>query len=490
MNKYFYLAALLSFFVQTMFGQNVLIKGNAKTYAGDILQWKTYTDQITFNEKILDECKVDNNGNFEFKINIEKPIVSFIHLNVFKGILYIEPDKKYQIVLPKKQKKSKADELNPFFKESEFFIRCLQTDSSYLNAQIKKFDKLLDYYMTESFKQFKGKVQKTVVDSIIRKIDQNFEHTDNDFFNDYKEYSYAAYRLIAYERNKEKFISQYFSHRQILYDNPAYMDLFNRIFNNYLKVLYASPKGKAIPYNLIKLKSLSGLKACLDSFPYLQNDSLKELVLLKSLYDNFYKDDFPKSSILFMLDSIQQATQIPEIQNIAQNITKKLTTLLIGYPAPDFKLKNSKGKLLSLKDYKGDFVYLNFCTPESYSCQKDFKTLQQLYMQQYEKLKIVSICVCNSYEEMKKLVKENKYKWDFLYYNKNNELLQKYNVRVYPSYYMINPEGKLVMLPAFPPADLSFEARYFDALKSWKRELLRREQEKKKQQGLGTHPQK
>ncbi|MCF6243304.1 MAG: hypothetical protein L3J74_18450, partial [Bacteroidales bacterium] len=62
----------------------------------------------------------------------------------------------------------------------------------------------------------------------------------------------------------------------------------------------------------------------------------------------------------------------------------------------------------------------------------------------------------------------------------------KYNVRVYPSYYLINPEGKLIMLPAFPPGEASFEARYFDALKSWKRELLRREQEKKKQQGLGN----
>ena len=475
------------FFVQTLFGQNVIISGNAKTYAGDVLLWKTYTDQITFDEKVLAKSKVSADGNFRFEISISEPIISFIHLNVFKGILYIEPGKNYQIILPKKQEKSKADALNPFFKESEFFIRCI-ADSNYLNTKIKKFDKLLDKYISESFKQFKGKVQKPVVDSIIGEVEKQTGESSDVFFNNYKKYSYASYRLIAYERNKEKFISKYFTNKKILFNNPAYMDLFNRVFNNHLKTLYRNPKGKAIPYNLIKLKSLSGLKACLDSFPYLHNDTLKDLVIIKSLYDNFYKDDFPQESILFMIDSVRYATEVPEIANIAQNVTKKLTTLLLDYPAPDFQLKNKKGKTISLKDFKGKFVYLNFCTPESYSCQKDFRLLQQLQLQQYELLEIVTVCICDNYETMKKLLKENKYKWTFLYYDKNIELLKKYNVRVYPSYYMINPEGKLIMQPAFPPGEASFEARYFDALKSWKRELLRREQEKKKkQQEQGSH---
>lgn len=487
MKKLLFSFFILIFFVQAILGQKVTISGNAKTYAGDILQWRTYTDQITFNEKVLNKCKVDSEGNFRFEFTIDEPIISFIHLNVFKGILYLQPGKSYRIVLPEKQNKSKADELNPFFKEMEFFIRCVQINNNDLNVKIKRFDKLLDNSMAKSFKQFKGQVGKNVVDSIVRMIEKEFYADQNKYFNQYRQYSYAAFSLAAYERSKEKFIDNYFSNKKILWNNPAYMDLFNRVFNNYLKTLYRNPKGKAIPYNLIKLKSLTGLKSCLDSFPYLHNDTLKELIILKSLYDNFYKNDFPQSSILFMIDSVKYATDVPEIKNIAENIHEKLTTLLLNYPAPDFKLKNSKGKLMSLNNFKGNFVYLNFCTPNSYSCQKDFRTLQRLFLQQYEKLKIVTVCVCDSYNDMKKLVKENKYHWEFLYFDKNNELLQKYNVRVYPSYYLINPEGKLVMLPAFPPGDASFEARYFDTLKSWKRELLRREQEKKKQQSLGNH---
>ena len=471
-------------FINIVNAQNVIITGNAKTYAGDELVWKTYSDQITFTEKQLGVCKVNNNGDFKFSINIKRTNISFIHLSVFKGVLYLEPEKSYHIVLPEKVTKLPEDELNPFFEETEFFVRCINSDTTDLNYLIKKFDKLYSIYLNKTFNQFKGKVGKPVIDSIVELIEKEFPKNKNQYFNNYKEYNYAAMRLIAYERNKKRFLNQNFANKEILYNNPAYMDLFNRVFANHLSVLYREPKGKIIPYNLIKQKSLSSLKSTLDSFPYLTNDTLQDMVILKSLFDNFYKEDFPRSSILFMLDSIELVTNVEEIKTTAKNINNKLTTLLAGFSAPNFELKDVKGNLVSLENFKDKFVYLNFCNPASYSCQKDFKILQQLNLQQYELFNIVTICVCDNHEEMKQLVKDNKFNWTFLYYEKNDQLLKDYNVRVYPSYYLINPEGKLIMSPAFPPTENSFEARYFDTLKSWKKELQRRKAEKKKK-GLG-----
>ena len=471
-------------FANIINAQNVIITGNAKTYSGDKLYWKTYSDQIIFTEKQLGECVVDNNGDFKFELNIDKTCVSFIHLNVFKGILYLEPGKTYNVILPKKVNKLPADELNPFFEEIEFFVKCTNTDSTDLNNRIKIFDKLYDLGMAKSLKHFKGRVSKLVIDSIEQQIENEFTDCKNQYFNNYREYNYAALRLIAYERNKKRFLSQYFSNKEILFNNPAYMDLFNRVFNNHLSVLYRKAKGRLIPYNLIKQKSLSSLKSTLDSFPYLTNDSLQDMVILKSLSDNFYKNDFPQESILFMIDSIELSTDVAEIKTAAKNIKDKLSCLLPGYPAPGFKLSDIKKKLINLEDFRNEFVYLSICNPASYSCQKDFKVLQQLNFQQYELFNIVTICVCNSLEEMQQLVEENKLSWTFLYYEKNKQLLKDYNVRVYPSYYLINPEGKLVMAHAFPPTEASFEARYFDALKSWKRELLKRQKGKKKK-GLG-----
>ena len=468
------------------YAQEVIITGNAKTYAGDELVWKTYSDQITFTEKKLATCKVEKNGNFKFTINIKSTKVSFIHLSVFKGLLYIEPGKSYNIVLPEKVTKLPEDELNPFFEETEFFIRCTKPDTTELNYLIKRYDKLYNFHLTKSFNFFKGSVNKAVIDSIVELIEKKVPYNNNKYFTNYKKYNYAAIRLMAYERNRKHFLNKYFAKKEILFNNTAYMDLFNRVFNNHLSILYKDSKGKLIPYNLIKQKSISSLKSTLDSFTYLTNDTLKEMVILKSLFDNFYKEDFPRKSILFMIDSIEHSTLVKDVKITAKNIKTKLTKLLPNYYAPKFKLRDINGNLVSLDKYKNEFVYLNFCNPASYSCQKDFKTLQQLNIQKYELFNIVTICVCNSFDEMKYLVEKNNFNWTFLYYEKDNDLLKDYKIRVYPSYYLINPEGKLIMSPAFPPTEASFEARYFDTLKAWKIELERRKAEKKKK-GLGNN---
>jgi len=468
-------------FLNLIEAQQVTIKGNAKSYAGDELIWKCYDDQITFEEKALSKAIVDKNGDFTFKIEINETILSFIHLNVFKGILYIEPGKEYEIILPQKINKLPEDELNPFFEETEFNIRILNIEENELNELIKRFNRQYDNYLTKYFQQFRGKLSKSIADSIIESIDKAIPEKNNKYFNDYKVYSYASLRLMAYERNKEKLTETYFNNKAILYQNPAYMDLFNQLYSNYLSYYSKSKAGKRIPYYLIKERSLKGIKSSLSEAPELKGNDFQDLIICKSLFDNFYKDDYPQESIIFMIDSIGMVAN-KENKKIANNIYKKITTLLLGYIAPDFQLPDIENKPKSLTQIKNKFVYLSFINPKSYTCLQELEILKKMHSKKFEMLEIVSICVCDNIEEMQNLVKENAYTWPILYYSKNKDLLKAYNVRAYPTYYLINPEGKLAMSPAFPPSEASFEDRYSDILKAWKIE-----QERHKTKGSGIN---
>lgn len=461
--------------------QQVVIKGNAKTYAGEELKWHCYEDLITYKERELATCVVSEKGDFEFKFNIDETLNSFIHLSVFKGFLFIEPGKEYKIVLPQKVEKLPEDELNPFFKEMEFYVTVLNEDSTGLNNSIKKFDDLYENFLKFAIQKYKGNLNKTVVDSIVTALENSLILKDNKYFNNYKKYKFASLRMATVQRNKEKMIKDNFQNRPILYQNTAYMEVFNQLFTNYLSYLSNTEHGKEIPYFLIKLKSLEKIRSAMDSVEYLTNDTLQELIIAKSLFDNFYKDDYPRESILFMLDSVSKKSSNKENNLIANNILENLTTLLPNYLAPDFDLVNKKGKNVSLVDFKDEFIYLNFINPNSYTCLQELEVLKQMHQRKYELFNIVSICVCKDVKEMKDFVSKNKYDWPFLFYDKNNELLKKYNVKVYPTYYLINPDGKLVMAPAFPPTEETFEARYYDILKSWKKELLKR---KSKGKGL------
>ncbi len=447
--------------------QQVIIKGNAKSYAGDVLYWQKYSDLISNTEEIIAKCKVAKNGDFEFKFNTNETISTFIDLDVFQVFLYVEPGKEYRIVLPKKTKKLPEDKLNPFFEPYNYYVRILNSTGNELTKQIEEFDNLYTSNLQKSLKQ-NSVLSKSVIDSVIHNIKKETGNSDNQFFNDYKTYSYASLKFMAYKQNKEQLIKQYIYNKPVLYNNPAYINLFKQLFDNHLSYLAKNDKGKKIPYYLIRYRSLSGVKSVMDSVDYLSNDTLQEVVICKSLYDNFYNEDFPQKSIIAVIDSVKQHGVNAENRIIAGNILNKITHLLVGYEAPDFKLYNQYRQKYTLKKIKGSFVYLNFVNPNSYTCLQQLEVLKTMYEKEYDKLKIVSVFVCDDIKTMRAFVKEHKYKWDFLHCP-NNDILKKYKVRVFPTYYMINPEGKLVMSPAFPPTENSFEARYYDILKAWKR---------------------
>ncbi len=89
----------------------------------------------------------------------------------------------------------------------------------------------------------------------------------------------------------------------------------------------------------------------------------------------------------------------PEVQAAKAAIVKAKSTLRVNTPeninalmramgvqqfqkkvvAPDFKLKNLNGKIVSLKDYRGKFILLNFMATWCMWCRKEMPHLQKLH---------------------------------------------------------------------------------------------------------------
>ena len=70
---------------------------------------------------------------------------------------------------------------------------------------------------------------------------------------------------------------------------------------------------------------------------------------------------------------------------------------------------------------------------------------------------------------MKDLVKEMDLSWIFLDSKFQSEIIEAYDVRTFPTYYLIDPEGRLLLSPA-PGPDDGFEQRFVGIVK--KREDL------------------
>ena len=84
---------------------------------------------------------------------------------------------------------------------------------------------------------------------------------------------------------------------------------------------------------------------------------------------------------------------------------------------------------------------------------------------------------------MKNYMKTNKYEWTFLFFNNQYDLLKDYKVKAYPTFYLVDPDGKMSLLPAVPPSEPFFEKRFNDAYSTWQKEHARRLENEK---GLGN----
>jgi hypothetical protein len=455
----------LFFSAYIAFSQSVTITGNSKSYANDDLVFYRYSDLITMAEEEIGRCKVDDNGNFSCQLKINETTYLFNHLGIYRIYLFVEPGKTYNLALPKKEEKTEEQRLNPYFRETDLFVGITNISKTDINFLINSFDlsfnEKFDVIINESYK---GKTNINI-DSMINTIESRYTNLQQPYFDIYRYYRYGLLKQITYIQKARSTSEHYFLNKPVQYNNTAFMELFNLVYDKYFIFFSRTETGNAVFKNITQEKSLYNLKKTLATDNVLSNDTLKELVILKGLHDGFFDDKFSRSALLTILDSLYFTSKVPEHLVIAQNIRTKVTHLLPGFVPTPFELYDAKGKLVKLDDFKGKYIYLNFCTTTSYTCLQEFTLLQKLYQKHRQLLEIVTICVDKDKQDMSNLLQNAGYDWTFLHYDNKPEIVKDFDIRAYPTYFLIGPDRKLLLSPAQSPRE-NFEIQFFKILRS------------------------
>ena len=452
--------------------QKVTISGKAPDYAGDEFIFQYYSDRITNTEKELGKAVVDEKGNFNAKLEIEQTMPVFFDLGAIRGILYVSKGEKYELVLPPKIEKTEADLINPFFRPDEIYIGIKNKNKDELNYIISDFNLRYNLYLDKNYIKILQLGYKADIHSQINKLDSIYAHINNAYFTNYKEYKYAALKQLAYMRNNETVQKNFFGDKPVLYHNTAYMNLFNNVFDNFLAIYSKTPKGKEIPVDIVDKRSLWTVKKTLSDWGNLKNDQIIEMVVLKGLYDGFHNKTYPKEAVFEVLDSVVMHSQFAENKIIAKNIKNSAKALLVGYEAPTFLLPDITGKLIGNEDLKGKFIYLNFCNLNSATALQELELLQVFSEKYPEYFDVVTISTDDNFDDVVDHFSKNNYNWKLLHYDNNKKLLKDYKIHVYPTYFLINPDGILRLAPSPGPAD-NFEEQFGEVWRGYKRELER-----------------
>lgn len=452
-NRFWYLLfSFLLVILTTESYSSTILKGKAPSYSGETFHFYTYPDFITNRPKEIGSCAVNEQGEFYFEFNTNSTLRVYIELGRVVGYIYAEPEKVYELILPSLQAKTMNDKLNPYFQPQIIQLGIANLALDDLNVLIQKFDHIFNPFMNE-FALQKYLRQDLEADRFRFVIDSLFSGYNQEYFQQYIIYRLSLLDYIKHSGEKQFDFYSKFPVTKVEYDNPGFVDLFNRVFARFLYHYSKTTEGSKVNGLIYRSRGYSQIQKIVKNAGLFKNDSLIELVILKGIYDELFESDYPEVNLLIILDSIKKESDIEKNRVIVENIVWKATRLEVGSKAPGFKLYNQENILTSLDDFKGRYVYLNFVSFQSYACQVQLPILSELASDFKDSLIVVSISIDESIQEMKNQVINKSYSWPFLHLGDDPVLLNAYDIRAYPTFFLLNKDGEFIGSPAPSPMD-------------------------------------
>jgi thiol-disulfide isomerase/thioredoxin len=113
-------------------------------------------------------------------------------------------------------------------------------------------------------------------------------------------------------------------------------------------------------------------------------------------------------------------------------------------PALDFKLKDLNGKEVSLSDFKGKKVFLNFWASWCPPCKAEMPDIEKLYSETKDTdLVILAVNVGEGKSDVTSFLNDNKYNFTVLLDSDQN-ITNQYNIKGIPTSFFIDKEGNIV----------------------------------------------
>ncbi|MFT3740465.1 MAG: TlpA disulfide reductase family protein [Breznakibacter sp.] len=441
--------------------------GKAPDYAGMNLVFEKTANFITRETQETVRILVDSLGNFDARFALDATSKCWTDLGQYRASIYVEPGGAYKLVLPPYTPKPLADKFNPYFIPEEIEIGIEQGDDQMLNKRLRDFDENFDALYAENVMALYGKGDVAKAQNMVFQLDSIFPSLPGTYFDNHKHARYARIYNIVYRRQKRTAIGYFTDKVGVDFGQPAVVDAFNEIFKDFFLYYFSTPNGKPLKEAYTQNKPFDTLLMVMADDTLFLDPSLREAILLKSLYDGYYSDRYDKPQVEQMVQLAGKSGSTTFIKLLATGITNRFNKLKKGTPAPDFEAYSSSGKSYSLGSFKGKFVYLGFVHTQNYACRKDMISLSAIARENRKDLEVVTIFMDEDPDRAFAFAKQNSLKYNTLHFGHNGKILLDYNIRSMPTYYLIDPEGNISLSPA-PAPDESFGKIFMETVRSFK----------------------
>ena len=452
-----FISLILLLFNNDIFSQNIKITGKIhkpESKSESLVRLLTFNDMLTFEQTTIFETQSDKDGNFTIDANIEEITLAQIAVDLDRVDILLNPNSTYEveIIIPKQ------DDNISYFERQTPTLKIIKADDNDLYYQYSMSEMIIDDFLLDNFNLLYRARKISLLDSLEAEIKRNLGELKSDFVKDNLRYRKASMQMVANNDNGKKVISQHFNKQDILYSQPAYMNLFQEVFTNYLSSIQSNPS--ELRYQLYSdhdtfLKYIKGNDAFLA-----ENPNLAEIIIAWELKRWYYEIPDDRVQVIKHLNSIAQNTKSPRNKAVVNDILKQINRLSFNTDAPAFSLQDKDGKTVKSSDLKDNMILLQFVNQVSAMTDHQFNTLKDLSQQWNDTIQIVTIATKECFDDFRQIFDNKGYNWNLLNLGNDILLLEEYQIRTFPDYIILGKNNKIGMAPApSPDQHLDFHVR-------------------------------
>ena len=449
MRKILCVSLLFTFYLLPLnsFAQvNVEFHGSSANAAGKTIELFGYQDMLSGREVKLDQCRIDDTGGFHLRTFVNYPRLVFLQVENYSQAFYIQAGHTYNVYIPTFD--WDIDETrNVFLDPVALPLEFMGVDSGELNMRIMLFDQLVDSFVlaNQTRMDFKLKPDRRAVKELQQQVTAlqsalTKRWGEDLFFDRYVTFQMAQMRLAMHIDSRKRLFRQFVDGEPILYHDENYMGFFFALFDHAV-----SGGTKKISQDREHYFDSLGLD------PMLDNEQVRELVMIQALKESYYDAHYNRPSVKRMLQSIAQESKFPEHRKLAKAIINSEYSDYSEYSESSekpFCLPNAEKETVCLDDFRGKWVYIAFVRVNDPNCLKEIETMAHFRDSLRVKnpdVELVGISCDREFQKMYHFLKNSRRgarcNWTWLHFDGNYDLLRRYGVVSYPSFVLLDPQG-------------------------------------------------
>ena len=166
--------------------------------------------------------------------------------------------------------------------------------------------------------------------------------------------------------------------------------------------------------------------------------------------------------VLLGLLAVQACTPSSQAVSIGQQ--ESTIGVNVGDRAPDFTLTDLDGNQVSLSDFRGKVVFINFWATWCPPCRAEMPEIEALYQQYKTKdVVVIGVDILETDDKVRQFVERGGYSWIFVI-DSTGTVSANYNINAIPTSYFIDREGIIRAVNIGAMTERAMEAKLAEAM--------------------------